>query len=84
MSFFDDYVARTPTSAKEAKWAQAIIPGGVGSAIQFWQPYPLYVRDSKGPYVWDMDGNKYIDYCMCYAAMVAGHADPVIAAAIAE
>jgi len=31
-----------------------------------------------------MDGNKYIDYCMCYAAMVAGHADPVIAAAITE
>jgi len=31
MSFYDDYVARTPTSGKEAKRAQAIIPGGVGS-----------------------------------------------------
>ncbi len=84
MGFYEDYIARTPGSAKEARRAQAMIPGGVGSAIQFWQPYPIYVKDSKGPYVWDMDGNKYIDYCMCYAAMVAGHADPVIAAAIAE
>jgi glutamate-1-semialdehyde 2,1-aminomutase len=82
MGFYDDYVAKT--SGKEAARSQAIIPGGVGSAIQFWPPYPIFVNDSKGPYVWDMDGNRYIDYCMCYAAMVAGHADPVIAEAIAE
>jgi glutamate-1-semialdehyde 2,1-aminomutase len=84
MSFYDDYIARTPTSAREAGRAQEIIPGGVGSAIQFWPPYPIFVKDSRGPYVWDLDGNKYIDYCMCYAAMVAGHADPVIAKAISE
>jgi len=84
MSFYDDYVARTPASGKEAERARAIIPGGVGSAIQFWPPYPIMVKDSRGPHVWDLDGNKYIDYCMCYAAMVAGHADPVIAEAIKE
>ena len=84
MSYYDDYVARTPASGKEAKRAQAIIPGGVGSAIQFWPPYPIMVKDSRGPHVWDLDGNQYIDYCMCYAAMVAGHADPVIAQAIKE
>ena len=84
MSFYDNYTARTPTSGKEAARAQAIIPGGVGSAIQFWPPYPIFVKDSRGAYVWDLDGNKYIDYCMCYAAMVAGHADPVIAEAINE
>ncbi|MCK4923519.1 MAG: aminotransferase class III-fold pyridoxal phosphate-dependent enzyme [Spirochaetes bacterium] len=32
MSFYDDYIAKTPTSEKEARRAQAIIPGGVGSA----------------------------------------------------
>ncbi len=84
MGFYEDYISRTPASAKEAKRAQAVIPGGVGSAIQFWSPYPIYVKDSKGAYVWDMDGNRYIDYCMCYAAMVAGHADPIIAEAISE
>lgn len=84
MGFYEDYVSRTPTSGKEAERAQAVIPGGVGSAIQFWAPYPLYVKDSQGAYLWDVDGNKYIDYCMCYAAMVAGHADPTIGKAIKE
>jgi len=40
----DEYVKRTPTSGVEAKRAQAIIPGGVGSAIQFWPPYPIFVK----------------------------------------
>ena len=83
-SFYEEYVNRTPASGKEAARAQAIIPGGVGSAIQFWAPYPIFVKDSKGAYVWDLDGNKYIDYCMCYAAMVPGHANPLIAEAINE
>lgn len=84
MSFYDDYVARTPKSAAAAKRAQEVIPGGVGSAIQFWAPYPIYIKDSAGSKVWDMDGNEYIDYCMCYAAMVSGHGNPIIADAIAE
>ena len=84
MSFYDDYIARTTKSASAAKRAQEIIPGGVGSAIQYWAPYPVYIADSAGSKVWDLDGNEYIDYCMCYAAMVSGHGNPVIADAIAE
>jgi glutamate-1-semialdehyde 2,1-aminomutase len=83
-SFYEEYAKGTPTSGKEAARAQAIIPGGVGSAIQFWAPYPIFVKDSEGAYVWDLDNNRYIDYCMCYAAMVPGHANPVIAEAINE
>jgi len=84
MNFIEEYKSRTPKCAQAAKRAQAIIPGGVGSAIQFWAPYPIYVKDSKGSRIWDLDGNEYIDFCMCYAAMVAAHANPVIAEAIAE
>jgi glutamate-1-semialdehyde 2,1-aminomutase len=84
MSFQEEYVSRTPKTGEEAARAQKIIPGGVGSAIQFWAPYPIFVKDSEGAYLWDLDGNKYIDYCMCYAAMVAGHANPTIAEAIAD
>jgi len=84
MNFIEEYKSRTPKCAQAAKRAQAIIPGGVGSAIQFWAPYHIYVKDSKGSRIWDLDGNEYIDFCMCYAAMVAAHANPVIAEAIAE
>ncbi|MCF8068998.1 MAG: aspartate aminotransferase family protein [Desulfobacterales bacterium] len=82
--FLEEYTKRTPTSGKEAARAQAIIPGGVGSAIQFWPPYPLFVDNSEGAYVWDLDGNKYIDYSMCYAAMISGHANPIVTKAIQE
>lgn len=84
MSFYEDYISKTPNCGKAAKRAQAIIPGGVGSAIQFWAPYPVYIKDSEGSKVWDLDGNEYIDYCMCYAAMVSGHGNPIIAEAIAK
>ncbi|MGH2658851.1 MAG: aminotransferase class III-fold pyridoxal phosphate-dependent enzyme, partial [Actinomycetota bacterium] len=80
----DEYTRRTPTSAAEYERARKLIPGGVGSAIQYRAPYPLYLADSKGSRVWDLDGNEYIDHSLCYAAMVAGHANPIIAEAITE
>jgi len=78
----DEYRRRTPKCRAEFDRASKLIPGGVGSAIQYKAPYPLYLADSKGSRVWDLDGNEYIDYSLCYAAMVAGHADPLIAEAI--
>jgi glutamate-1-semialdehyde 2,1-aminomutase len=76
------YVERTPGSVAAYERARRLIPGGVGSAIQYYAPHPLYIADSKGSRVWDVDGNEYIDYLLCYAAMVAGHANPQIVEAI--
>jgi glutamate-1-semialdehyde 2,1-aminomutase len=78
----EEYERRTPKSKAAWEAAAKLIPGGVGSAIQFKPPYPLYLGDSRGSRVWDLDGNEYIDYSLCYAAMVAGHANPVIVEAI--
>ncbi len=84
MSYYDDYVARTTKSGQAAARAKKSIPGGVGSAIQFWAPNPIFIKDSKGSRVWDLDGNEYIDYCMSYAAMIAGHGNEIIADAVAH
>lgn len=78
----DEYQRRTPRSREAWEAAAKLIPGGVASAIQFKPPYPLYIGDSRGSKVWDLDGNEYIDYSLCYAAMVAGHANPAIVEAI--
>ncbi|MDP9185262.1 MAG: aminotransferase class III-fold pyridoxal phosphate-dependent enzyme, partial [Actinomycetota bacterium] len=78
----ETFERRTPKVRAAWEAAAKVIPGGVGSAIQFTAPYPLYIGDSKGSRVWDLDGNEYIDYSLCYAAMVAGHANPVIVEAI--
>jgi glutamate-1-semialdehyde 2,1-aminomutase len=78
----EEYERRTPKGKAAWEAASKLIPGGVGSAIQFKPPYPLYIGDSKGSRVWDLDGNEYVDYSLCYAAMVAGHANPIIVEAI--
>ncbi len=78
----EEFRKRTPASGAEYERAKQLIPGGVGSAIQFQEPYPLYVARSKGSRVWDLDDNEYIDYSLCFAAMVAGHANPIIAEAV--
>jgi glutamate-1-semialdehyde 2,1-aminomutase len=78
----EEYERRTQKGREAWERAAKVIPGGVGSAIQFKPPYPLYIGDSKGSRVWDLDGNEYIDYSLCYAAMVAGHANPYIVEAI--
>ena len=78
----EEFQRRTPGSRTAWERAAKLIPGGVGSAIQFKPPYPLMIGDSKGSKVWDVDGNEYVDYSLCYAAMVAGHANPHIVEAI--
>ena len=84
MTFYDDYVKMTPGSARDAKKAEALIPGGVGTPFRYWEPYPIHVKNSRDAYIWDVDDNRYIDFSMAFAAMFAGHANPVIAEAIRD
>jgi glutamate-1-semialdehyde 2,1-aminomutase len=78
----ETYKERTPKSQAEYEQARQWLPGGVGSAIQFQAPHPLYVERSEGARVWDLDGNEYVDYNLSFGAMVAGHANPTIVEAI--
>ena len=62
--------------------AKAHLPGGVSSSWQSWPPHPIYVSHGKGPHIWDIDGNEYVDYHNGYGAMVMGHAHPKIVEAV--
>ncbi|MGV1862564.1 aminotransferase class III-fold pyridoxal phosphate-dependent enzyme [Rhizobium rhizogenes] len=46
--------------------------------------YPLFVSRAAGPYIWDVDGNRYIDYILGYGSVVLGHAASAVEAAVAE
>lgn len=46
--------------------------------------FPLFVEKASGPYLWDVDGNRYIDYVLGYGSVVLGHADPVVVAAVQD
>ncbi len=48
---------------------------GVNSPVRYFEPYPFFVDRGEGCYIYDVDGNKYIDYCLGYGPMVLGHCD---------
>jgi glutamate-1-semialdehyde 2,1-aminomutase len=80
----DIYIKNTPASKAFFEKLSQIIPGGVNTAIQFFKPYPLYMARGKGGKLWDLDGREYVDHCLAYGAMTAGHANPIIVEAIKE
>ena len=61
--------------------AKAVIPGGVNSAVRKMPPFKAW-KSAKGTYLWDMEGNKYIDYNAAWGVNVLGyHYDEVDKAA---
>lgn len=78
----EEYQARTKASAALAHRARAAIPGGTSHALRWYDPYPVFIRRASGPYVWDVDGNRYLDFWMGHWALILGHSPPVVAEAI--
>ncbi len=66
------------------KKASKLMPGGVSSPVRSFAPYPIYMARGKGSYLWDVDGNRYIDYCMGFGPLILGHADNRIVSAISH
>jgi glutamate-1-semialdehyde 2,1-aminomutase len=64
--------------------AQKSIPGGVNSPVRAFKSVggtPLFIQKAKGAYLYDADGNKYIDYIASWGPMILGHAyEPVVKA----
>jgi len=62
--------------------AQLSIPGGVNSPVRAFKSVggtPLFIKKAKGAYLYDVDGNKYIDYIASWGPMILGHAyEPVV------
>ena len=80
--------ARTARSAELFRRACVPIPGGVNSTARAvwsgWDPYPLYVDHGTGAYLYDADGNAYIDYLLGLGPMILGHRPPKVTAAVVE
>ena len=67
--------ALLPMSAQEA--ASSPVPGGFTRARFFW-PVPIYIERGEGPFVWDVDGRRYIDCLLGFGTMVLGHRPPAV------
>lgn len=75
----------TYNRSKEAfQRARQLIPGGVNSPVRAFRSVggdPVFIRSAKGAYLYDVDGNAYIDYVGSWGPMILGHAyDPIVEA----
>lgn len=67
--------------------ALAVIPGGVNSPVRSFRGVgstPFFVARGEGPFLWDTEGRRYIDYVLSWGPLIMGHAPPVVIAALAE
>ena len=67
--------------------AQRFLPGGVNSPVRAFRAVggtPRFIARGKGAAVWDVDGNRYIDYLGSWGPLIVGHAHPGVVAAIQE
>jgi len=63
------------------------IPGGVNSPVRAFRSVggtPVFIHRAEGPYLYDVDGNRYIDYIASWGPMILGHAWPPVVKAIQE
>src|SRR5947209_10725884 len=82
------FAARTARTRELFAHAQAVLPGGVNSTARTtyagWEPYPLFAAGGDGPYLVDVDGNRYIDYLLALGPLMLGHRPPTVSARVAE
>jgi len=67
--------------------AQQSIPGGVNSPVRAFRSVggtPLFIQKAEGPYLYDVDGRRYIDYIASWGPMILGHAWQPVVKAIQE
>ncbi|MGZ5386965.1 MAG: glutamate-1-semialdehyde 2,1-aminomutase [Solirubrobacterales bacterium] len=67
--------------------ALKVLPGGVNSPVRAMRSIgrdPIFIARGEGPYVWDADGNRYVDWVCSWGPLILGHAHPRVVEAVAE
>jgi len=70
------YRERTTRSAALRSSSAKFLPGGINRNIVNFDPHPLFVTRGEGAYLFDEDGNRYLDCIGNYTSMVIGHTHP--------
>ena len=76
------YIQRTQNSMKATERARKVMPMGVPSSFQAYDPHPIVVRRAQGSWMEDVDGNRYTDFDMGFGALFSGHCHPAVRGAI--
>ena len=76
------YSERTKNSQAASERARKVLPAGVPSSFQAYDPHPVVVKYASGSRMIDVDDNEYIDYDMGFGALFAGHMHPAVRRAV--
>src|SRR3954454_25320347 len=76
------YSERTKGSQRATDRARLVLPMGVPSSFQAYDPHPIVVRRAQDAWMEDVDGNRYVDFDMGFGALFAGHCHPLVREAI--
>ncbi|CAN5588842.1 glutamate-1-semialdehyde 2,1-aminomutase [soil metagenome] len=78
---------RTVRSHEAFERAKRLIPGGVNSPARAFGAVggePLFIARGEGPYLFDIDGNRYLDYVGSWGPLILGHCHPRVQAAVSD
>lgn len=76
------FESTTTNSGTHNKRASKVLPLGVTSSFQHWDPYPISIVSAKGAYFKDVDGRKLLDLSMGFGAMLVGHLNKDVVRAV--
>ena len=76
------YISRTKGSQVATERARKVMPLGVPSSFQAYDPHPIVVRRAQDAWMEDVDGNRYTDFDMGFGALFAGHCHPAVRRAV--
>ena len=63
------------------------MPGGVNSPVRAMKQIgrsPIFIERGEGSYIWDVDGNRYVDWVSSWGPLILGHAEPIVVEAIRQ
>lgn len=75
---------RTPRARELNRQAKQYLPGGSSRGTAYFDPYPIVADHGRGNYLYDVDGNAYLDFMINATSLILGHAHPDIVVALQE
>ncbi len=78
---------KTDSSRKAFELAQDVIPGGVDSPVRAFKSVggtPIFIEKGEGAYLFDIDGNRYVDFVQSWGPLIFGHCDKTIETAVMD
>jgi len=80
-------MSRTKGSEDLFKLASDVIPSGVNSPVRAFNSVgdtPRFIERGEGAFLYDVDSNRYLDFCCSWGPLILGHADPDVVRAVRD